>query len=99
MRDVNYQLKILCKHSHEGSFETRVGSGNDFYGIPDRQFVSEQSKAKELAEEQLVKWVEPGIPARSFGQTQQIQKSPTKRVRLFCIWRARHDSNVRPPGS
>ena len=23
MRDLNYQLKLLCKHSHEGSFETR----------------------------------------------------------------------------
>lgn len=121
MRDLNYQLKLLCKHSHEGSFETRVGrerqlgaianqlhdlgfrqlkaaslkqkhvqalvdhwaqqnlspgtiknrmsclrwwaekvnkravvaSANDFYGIPDRQFVSEQSKAKDLAKEQL----------------------------------------------
>jgi hypothetical protein len=121
MRDLNYQLKLLCKHSHEGSFETRVGrerqlsaianqlhdlgfrhlkatslkqkhvqtlvdhwlkqnlspgtiknrmsclrwwaekvnrravvaSSNDHYGIPDRQFVSEQSKAKNLAEEQL----------------------------------------------
>lgn len=29
-----------------------VGS-NDFYGIPDRQFVSDQSKAKDPAEEQL----------------------------------------------
>jgi len=121
MRDLNYQLKLLCKHSHEGSFETRVGrerqlsaianqlhdlgfrqlkatslkqkhvqalvdqwlqqnlspgtiknrmscfrwwaekvnkravvaSANDFYGIPDRQFVSHESKAKDLAEEQL----------------------------------------------
>jgi integrase len=121
MRDLNYQLKMLCKHSHEGSFETRVGrerqlsaianqlhdlgfrqlkatslkqkhvqalvdewlkqnlspgtiknrmsclrwwaekvnrravvaGANDFYGIPDRQFVSGQSKAKDLAEEQL----------------------------------------------
>ena len=25
MRNLNYQLKILCRHSHEGSFETRVG--------------------------------------------------------------------------
>ena len=25
MRDLNYQLKMLCRHSHEGSFETRVG--------------------------------------------------------------------------
>jgi len=25
MRDLNHQLKLLCKHSHEGSFETRVG--------------------------------------------------------------------------
>ncbi len=25
MLDLNYQLKLLCKHSHEGSFETRVG--------------------------------------------------------------------------
>ena len=24
MRDLNYQLKLLCKHSHEGSFETGV---------------------------------------------------------------------------
>jgi len=121
MRDLNYQLKMLCKHSHEGSFETRVGrerqlsaianqlhdlgfrqlkatslkqkhvqalvdewlkqnlspgtiknrmsclrwwaekvnrrnvvaSSNDFYGIPDRQFVSDQSKAKDLKREQL----------------------------------------------
>ncbi len=121
MRNLNYQLKMLCKHSHEGSFETRVGrerqlsaiadqlhdlgfrqlkatslkqkhvqalvdhwlgqnlspgtiknrmsclrwwaekvnkravvaGTNDFYGIPDRQFVSDQSKAKDLAEEQL----------------------------------------------
>jgi integrase len=121
MRDLNYQLKMLCKHSHEGSFETRVGwerqltaianqlhelgfrglkatslkqkhvqalvdhwlgqnlspgtiknrmsclrwwaekvnrravvaGSNEFYGIPDRQFVSGQSKAKDLAEEQL----------------------------------------------
>jgi len=121
MRDLNYQLKLLCKHSHEGSFETRVGrerqlsaianqlhelgfrqlkatslkqkhvqalvnhwlgqslspgtiknrmsclrwwaekvnkraivaGSNDFYGIPDRQFVSEKSKAKDLKREQL----------------------------------------------
>jgi len=121
MRDLNYQLKLLCKHSHEGSFETRVGrerqlsaianqlhdlgyrqlgatslkqkhvqalvdhwlgqnlspgtiknrmsclrwwaekvnrravvaGSNDFYGIPDRQFVSDQSKAKDLKREQL----------------------------------------------
>ena len=121
MRDLNYQLKMLCKHSHEGSFKTRVGrerqssaianqlhdlgfrqmkvtslkqkhvqalvdhwlgqnlspgtiknrmsclrwwaekvnrravvaGSNEFYGIPDRQFVSDQSKAKDLAEEQL----------------------------------------------
>jgi hypothetical protein len=121
MRDLNYQLKVLCKHSHEGSFETRVGrerqltaianqlhelgfrqlkatslkqkhvqalvdhwlgknlspgtiknrmsclrwwaekvnkraivaGSNDFYGIPDRQFVSEKSKAKDLAKEKL----------------------------------------------
>ena len=121
MRNLNYQLKILCRHSHEGSFETRVGrerqlaaianqlhelgfrqlqatslkqkhiralvehwqgqnlsagtiknrmsclrwwaekvnrravvaGSNDFYGIPDRQFVSESSKAKGLAGEQL----------------------------------------------
>tara|TARA_R110001599_G_scaffold353815_1_gene598837 strand:- start:84343 stop:84735 length:393 start_codon:yes stop_codon:yes gene_type:complete len=25
MKNLNYQLKLLCKHSHEGSFETRVG--------------------------------------------------------------------------
>jgi hypothetical protein len=25
MRDLNYQLKLLCRHSHEGSFKTRVG--------------------------------------------------------------------------
>lgn len=121
MRDLNYQLKMLCRHSHEGSFETRVGrerqltaianqlhelgfrqlqatslkqkhvralvdhwqgqnlspgtiknrmsclrwwaekvnrravvaGSNDFYGIPDRQFVSDNSKAKGLAREQL----------------------------------------------
>jgi hypothetical protein len=123
MRDLNYQLKLLCKHSHEGSFETRVGrerqlsaianqlhelgfrqpkatslkqkhvqtlvdlwlkqdlspgtiknrmsclrwwaekvnkravvaGSNDFYGIPDRQFVSDTSKAKDLAQEQLAR--------------------------------------------
>jgi integrase len=123
MRDLNYQLKMLCKHSHEGSFETRVGrerqltaianqlhdlgfrqlkatslkqkhvqalvdewlkqnlspgtiknrmsclrwwaekvnkravvaGSNEFYGIPDRQFVSDTSKAKDLAEEQLAR--------------------------------------------
>ncbi len=122
MRDLNYQLKMLCKHSHEGSFETRVGrerqlsaianqlhdmgfrqlkatslkqkhiqalvdqwldqklspgtiknrmsclrwwaekvnrravvaGANDFYGIPDRQFVSDTSKAKDLKRDQLV---------------------------------------------
>ena len=121
MRDLNYQLKMLCKHSHEGSFETRVGrerqlsaianqlhelgfrqlkatslkqkhvqslvdhwlkqdlspgtiknrmsclrwwaekvnkravvaGSNDFYGIPDRQFVSDTSKAKDLKRDQL----------------------------------------------
>ena len=121
MRDLNYQLKLLCRHSHEGSFKTRAGrerqltaianqlhdlgfrglkatsikqkhvqalvdhwlgqnlsagtiknrmsclrwwaekvnrrnvvaGSNDFYGIPDRQFVSDTSKAKDLAEEQL----------------------------------------------
>ena len=121
MRDLNYQLKLLCKHSHEGSCATRVGrerqlsamanqlhdlgfrqlkatslkqkhvqalvdqwleqnlspgtvknrmsclrwwaekvnrravvaGTNDFYGIPDRQFVSDQSKAKDLTTEQL----------------------------------------------
>lgn len=123
MRDLNYQLKMLCKHSHEGSFETRVGrerqltaianqlhelgfrqlqatslkqkhvqalvdhwlgqnlspgtiknrmsclrwwaekvnrravvaGSNDVYGIPDRQFVSTQSKAKDLEQTQLQK--------------------------------------------
>ncbi len=25
MGDLNDQLKLLCKYSHEGSFETRVG--------------------------------------------------------------------------
>ena len=30
-----------------------VAGSNDFYGIPDRQFVSDKSKAKGLAEEQL----------------------------------------------
>jgi hypothetical protein len=24
MRDLNYQLKLLCRHSHEGSFKTRA---------------------------------------------------------------------------
>jgi|TARA_R110002110_G_scaffold362241_1_gene571948 site-specific recombinase XerC len=123
MRDLNYQLKMLCKHSHEGSFETRVGrerqlsaianqlhdlgfrqlkatslkqkhvqalvdqwldqnlspgtiknrmsclrwwaekvnkrgvvaGSNDFYGIPDRQFVSDTSKAKNLKRDQLAR--------------------------------------------
>jgi integrase len=31
-----------------------VAGSNDFYGIPDRQFLSDTSKAKDLAEEQLV---------------------------------------------
>jgi len=121
MRDLNYQLKLLCKHSREGSFETRVGRerqltaianqlhelgykgmratslkqkhvqalvnlwldqgknpgtiknrmsclrwwaekinrrnvvarANEFYGIPDRQFVSDTSKAKDLPDKQL----------------------------------------------
>jgi integrase len=121
MRDLNYQLKMLCKHSHEGSFETRVGRerqlsaianqlhelgfrqlkatslkqkhvqalvdhwlrqnlspgtiknrmsclrwwaekinkrnvvarSNEIYGIPERQFVTPGSKAKELEEAQL----------------------------------------------
>lgn len=30
-----------------------VAGSNDFYGIPDRQFVSVQSKAKDLPKEQL----------------------------------------------
>jgi len=123
MRDLNYQLKLLCRHSHEGSFKTRAGrerqltaianqlhdlgfrglkatsikqkhvqalvdhwlgkdlspgtiknrmsclrwwaekvnkravvaGANDFYGIPDRQFVSDNSKAKDLAEEPLAR--------------------------------------------
>jgi site-specific recombinase XerC len=123
MRDLNYQLKQICKHSHEGSFETRVGrerqltaianqlhelgfrqlkatslkqkhvqtlvdlwlkqdlspgtiknrmsclrwwaekvnkravvaGSNDFYGIPDRQFVSDTSKAKNLKRDQLAR--------------------------------------------
>ena len=123
MRDLNYQLKMLCKHSHEGCFETRVGRerqlsaianqlhelgfrqlkatslkqkhvqalvdhwlgqnlspgtiknrmsclrwwaekinrrnvvarSNEIYGIPDRQFVSTESKAKELEEAQLAR--------------------------------------------
>jgi hypothetical protein len=33
-----------------------VAGTNDFYGMPDRQFVSEQRKAKDLAKEQLA-WV------------------------------------------
>ena len=121
MRDLNYQLKLLCRHSHEGSFKTRAGrerqltaianqlhdlgfrglkatslkqkhvqalvdhwlgqnrspgtiknrmsclrwwaekvnrrnvvaGSNDFYGIPDRQFVSDTSKAKDLKRDQL----------------------------------------------
>jgi integrase len=123
MRDLNYQLKMLCKHSHEGSFETRVGRerqlsaianqlhemgfrqlkatslkqkhvqalvdhwlkqnlspgtiknrmsclrwwaekiskrnvvarSNEIYGIPDRQFVSTESKAKDLERAQLAR--------------------------------------------
>jgi len=121
MRDLNYQLKSLCKRSHDGSIDTRVGRerqlsamatqlhelgykgmksyslkqkhvqalvtlwldqgkspgtiknrmsclrwwaekvnrrnvvarANEFYGIPDRQFVSEKSKAKGLPQQQL----------------------------------------------
>jgi integrase len=123
MRDLNYQLKMLCKHSHEGSFETRVGRerqlsaianqlhelgfrqlkatslkqkhvqslvdhwlgqglspgtiknrmsclrwwaekvnkrnvvarSNETYGIPDRQFVAQASKAKDLEDAQLAR--------------------------------------------
>ena len=32
-----------------------MAGANDFYGIPDRQFVSDTSKAKDLAEEQLAR--------------------------------------------
>jgi hypothetical protein len=32
-----------------------VAGSNDFYGIPDRQFVSDQSKAKDLTREQLAR--------------------------------------------
>ena len=32
-----------------------VAGSNDFYGIPDRRFVSDTSKAKGLAEEQLAR--------------------------------------------
>lgn len=121
MRDLNYQLKQICRHNRDGSISTRVGrerqltaiadqlhelgftgmratslkqkhvqalvdlwqrqalsqgtvknrmsclrwwaakvnrkgvvaNSNDFYGIPDRQFVSDHSKAKVLVEEQL----------------------------------------------
>jgi len=121
MRDLNYQLKHLCRHSHEGSYSTRAGRerqlsaianqlhelgyrhmqatslkpkhiqalvdlwmqqnigvgtiknrmtclrwwaekikklnviarSNDHYGIPDRQFVTTDSKAKSLEEEKL----------------------------------------------
>ena len=35
MRDLNYQLKLICKHSHEGSFETRVGRAGLKTGEPD----------------------------------------------------------------
>jgi len=123
MRDLNYQLKMLCKHSREGSFETRVGRerqlsaianqlhelgfrqlkatslkqkhvqalvdhwlgqnlspgtiknrmsclrwwaekvnkrnvvarSNETYGIPDRQFVAQASKAKDLEDAQLAR--------------------------------------------
>jgi Phage integrase, N-terminal len=161
MRDLNYQLKLLCKHSHEGSFETRVGrerqlsaianqlhelgfrqmtatslkqkhaqtlvdlwlkknlspgtiknrmsclrwwaekvnkravvaGSNDFYGIPDRQFVSDHSKAKDLAEEQLalVKYVS------SWRRRMRTRKSLKNMARL-----ARFESDrrpLRPPGS
>lgn len=122
MRDLNYQLKLLCRHSHEGSYATRVSRerqlslianqlhelgyrhmsatslkpkhidavvklwlsqdlspgtiknrmsclrwwaerinkqnvvarSNEFYGIPDRQFVQAESKAVELANDKLV---------------------------------------------
>ena len=37
MRDLNYQLKLLCKHSHEGSFETRVGRELQLAGLPGKR--------------------------------------------------------------
>ncbi len=123
MNDLNHQLKVLCRHSRDGSYRTRVGRerqltaianqlhqlgyrkmgarslkpkhiqalvdlwldqgrspgtiknrmsclrwwaekvnkqnviarSNDHYGIPDRQFVGKQSKARELAPGQLEK--------------------------------------------
>ena len=45
MRDLNYQLKMLCKHSHEGSFETRVGR--------ERQLSAIASQLHELGFRQL----------------------------------------------
>lgn len=33
-----------------------LAGANDFYGIPDRQFMSDTSKAKDLAEEQLARF-------------------------------------------
>ena len=51
MRDLNYQLKLLCKHSHEGSFETRVGL--------ERQLSAPSSTvhACDIALLQLVLWI------------------------------------------
>lgn len=45
MRDLNYQLKMLCKHSHEGSFETRVGR--------ERQLIAIANQLHELGFRQL----------------------------------------------
>lgn len=153
MRDLNYQLKMLCRHSHEGSFETRVGrerqltaianqlhelgfrqlqatslkqkhvralvehwqgqnlspgtiknrmsclrwwaekvnkravvaGSNDFYGIPDRQFVSDNSKAKGLA----------GVgalipPGRSYIEQLRIYERHTANAGLSKMHGLRH---------
>jgi hypothetical protein len=43
MRNLNYQLKLLCKHSHEGSFETRVG--------PERQLTAIANQLREQGDQ------------------------------------------------
>ena len=55
MRDLNYQLKMLCKHSHEGSFETRVGRerqlsaiANQLHDLGFRQMKATSLKQKHI---------------------------------------------------
>ena len=70
MRDLNYQLKLLCKHSHEGSFETRVGRerqlsaiANQLHDLGFRQLKAtslRQKHVQALVDEWLKQDLSPG---------------------------------------